>query len=516
MALREPSVRPPGIRARDGCRGHRGRGREHGRGRVAGQRDRATRVHRELQGADRPHRGDVGLEGNAPDSSRRSRPPSRTGWTDQPLGRRARDRAAARRRRPRARRGRGGRGGARGRRRERLRGVRAGSLTLPGSAAGAITVGASTSGASPSIADFSSSGPTPISLRLKPDVVAPGSSILSSQPGGWGTLSGPAWRRRMSPERSRYSSSAIPLSPAEVKAALTVTARPVGPRRRPLYRHAQAPGSSTSPPPTPAGPPDRPRSRSGSRTAIGAPGGSAGRRGQRRGHLGCHVRTCPGPGRDDRRGARAGGRPWPARPRPHDRSPGGGARRRRRPPPERRRATDPGVGPCRRRTSPPRRRPSCSGRGTTPGTHAGALALDIYRYPEVPAGGSSRAGSGDPSRCSASCCRAGSRTWGRDHVAAPGVRVEPRFVENGDENRLTGYAALSLDLNPYVDEFEDPVLAAGAIMPAPGRTPSSSTARAARARARSGSGSGSTTRPRPPRDSSGEPSLPPSDPVSRE
>ena len=51
---------------------------------------------------------------------------------------------------------------------------------------------------------------------------------------------------------------------------------------------------------------------------------------------------------------------------------------------------------------------------------------------------------------------------------APGVRVEPRLVADGDENRLTGYAALPFDLNPYVDEFESPVLAAGAIMPAPG------------------------------------------------
>jgi len=44
----------------------------------------------------------------------------------------------------------------------------------------------------------------------------------------------------------------------------------------------------------------------------------------------------------------------------------------------------------------------------------------------------------------------------------PGVRVEPRVVADGDENRLTGYAALPFDLNPYVDEFESPVLAAGA------------------------------------------------------
>ena len=73
----------------------------------------------------------------------------------------------------------------------------AGSLTSPGSAADAITVGASTSGSSPSIAGFSSSGPTPLSLRLKPDVVAPGSDILSAQPDGWGTLSGTSMKPQL-------------------------------------------------------------------------------------------------------------------------------------------------------------------------------------------------------------------------------------------------------------------------------------------------------------------------------
>jgi hypothetical protein len=39
---------------------------------------------------------------------------------------------------------------------------------------------------------------------------------------------------------------------------------------------------------------------------------------------------------------------------------------------------------------------------------------------------------------------------------------------DGDENRLTGYAALPFNLNPYVDEFEEPSPAAGAILPAAG------------------------------------------------
>jgi subtilisin family serine protease len=64
-----------------------------------------------------------------------------------------------------------------------------GSVGSPANAAGAISVAAvNTAGA---IADFSSAGPTPISLRFKPDVSAPGVNVLSSlQHGTFGTLSG--------------------------------------------------------------------------------------------------------------------------------------------------------------------------------------------------------------------------------------------------------------------------------------------------------------------------------------
>ena len=60
-----------------------------------------------------------------------------------------------------------------------------GSIGSPGTAPKAITVAASTEGdAGPAdeIASFSSSGPTPISLQMKPDVTAPGVDILSSLP----------------------------------------------------------------------------------------------------------------------------------------------------------------------------------------------------------------------------------------------------------------------------------------------------------------------------------------------
>jgi hypothetical protein len=51
---------------------------------------------------------------------------------------------------------------------------------------------------------------------------------------------------------------------------------------------------------------------------------------------------------------------------------------------------------------------------------------------------------------------------------APGVRVEPRIVAAGDENRLTGLSALPFNLNPYLDGYGDVVLAAGAISPRAG------------------------------------------------
>ena len=61
-----------------------------------------------------------------------------------------------------------------------------GSIGSPGNAPDAISVAASSEGGgsqpADEIASFSSGGPTPISLQLKPDVTAPGENILSSIP----------------------------------------------------------------------------------------------------------------------------------------------------------------------------------------------------------------------------------------------------------------------------------------------------------------------------------------------
>jgi hypothetical protein len=67
-----------------------------------------------------------------------------------------------------------------------------GSITSPASSARAISVAAEDEDG-PTIADFSSGGPTPLSLRMKPDVTAPGVSVLSSVPrreGFWALFSG--------------------------------------------------------------------------------------------------------------------------------------------------------------------------------------------------------------------------------------------------------------------------------------------------------------------------------------
>jgi subtilase family protein len=72
-----------------------------------------------------------------------------------------------------------------------------GSIGSPGSAASAITAGSVTGGHGTDTRDVvsgdSSVGPTPVSLRLKPDVAAPGVAVLSSVPrseGLWDEFSG--------------------------------------------------------------------------------------------------------------------------------------------------------------------------------------------------------------------------------------------------------------------------------------------------------------------------------------
>ena len=109
--------------------------------------------------------------------------------------------------------------------------------------------------------------------------------------------------------------------------------------------------------------------------------------------------------------------------------------------------------------------------GLFAGTTAGRPALVTrYRYPE------------DPGRVGVTTRLAGPELVYRFQLVeaaanlgvvvtrrARGVRVEPRVLSGMDENRLAGYAGLPLATNPYLDDvIYTPLLAAGALSPRPG------------------------------------------------
>ena len=104
-----------------------------------------------------------------------------------------------------------------------------GTIDSPGSAARAITVGAATKGGAMAI--FSSSGPTPYSLSLKPDVTAPGVSILSSVPRHFGTWAEFDGTSMATPHVAGAAALLLQRHPnwsvADVKSALALTGKPV-------------------------------------------------------------------------------------------------------------------------------------------------------------------------------------------------------------------------------------------------------------------------------------------------
>jgi subtilisin family serine protease len=109
-----------------------------------------------------------------------------------------------------------------------------GSISSPGNAPDAITAAASTTGRggpADRIASFSSGGPTPISLEMKPDATAPGVDVLSSVPareGSWALFSGtsmatPHIAGSAALLRQRHPSWTV----AQIKSALEQTGDPV-------------------------------------------------------------------------------------------------------------------------------------------------------------------------------------------------------------------------------------------------------------------------------------------------
>ncbi|RDI75256.1 Subtilase family [Gaiella occulta] len=355
-----------------------------------------------------------------------------------------------------------------------------GSLASPGSAAKAITVAAVTSGepaGSNIVADFSSSGPTTLSLRLKPDVSAPGVGILSSVPGGWQSISGTSMA---SPHvagaaallRERHPDWSV----AQLKAALISTGDTT----------LVAPGEAATPLRGGGGVIDLLRAdrplvlaapaslslglvRSGTTTAAAAEledaGGGPGEWAVAVEALATPAgtslsvpATVAAPGRLELSATVAGD----------------GAEGDATGFVELTRGSDVRRIPYWFRVTRPALQLATARRLETPGTYAGstkgrAATVSTYRYPEVPAGAGVTATLAGPEQVFRLTLEAPVANFGVVITQrARGVRVEPRVVAAGDENRLTGYAALPLNLNPYLAQFGDPVPAAGAVRPLAG------------------------------------------------
>jgi subtilisin family serine protease len=348
-----------------------------------------------------------------------------------------------------------------------------GSVGSPGSAARAITAGAVYSGRSRpagAITSFSSAGPTPISLQLKPDISAPGGEVLSSVPereGSWAIFSGtsmaaPHIAGAAALLRQRHPSWTV----AQVKSALVQTANPLR-ETSPTTRQggglvdlvrANDPLVFAEPVSVAFG-----LLRGGATVnravAIGDAGGGAGSWTAQVAPQTSDPRvviTAPAtvtvPGRLDLTARAAEGA--------EEESLTGFVVLRRgetvRRIPYWLDVDSPALG--RHRTTPLRRT------GTYRNTTEGRPALvSSYRYP------SAQSRLAGPEKVFRVRIRRRVANFGVAILSrAPGVQVEARVVVAGDENRQTGYAALPLNLNPYLADFLKPRAVSGALRPAPG------------------------------------------------
>ena len=95
--------------------------------------------------------------------------------------------------------------------------------------------------------------------------------------------------------------------------------------------------------------------------------------------------------------------------------------------------------------------------------------MSRYRYPETPRGIGVTTTLAGPERVFR--FRIAKRVANAGVVITQlgrGSAVEPRIVAGRDENRLTGYAGLPVNHNPYMDEFHEPLGAAAVLSPALG------------------------------------------------
>jgi subtilisin family serine protease len=354
-----------------------------------------------------------------------------------------------------------------------------GSVSSPGSSARAITVAAvstSSSGAPNQLAGFSAAGPTPMSLRLKPDVAAPGVRILSSVPGTWALFSGTSMAAPHVAGGAALLLQRHPgWTPEQVKAALVATARPV----------FESPSVAATPPRGGAGvidlqradqplllatpvslsfglrPPGTATTASVSLADVGTGAGTWSVTVEQSegpaGLIGVPA-TVAVPGMlavslsvpSAAASGEVSGRIVLTR------------------------GTDRRLVPFWLRIAAPALAAAQTTRLTKPGAYRGntrgrpALAA-AYRYPEVLAEGPVSTTLTGPEQVFRVTVPARAANFGVVITGRTrGVRVEPRVIVAGDENRLTGFAALPFYLNPYLVLFGRPVPAAGALSPLPG------------------------------------------------
>jgi subtilisin family serine protease len=356
-----------------------------------------------------------------------------------------------------------------------------GSISSPATSAKAITVGAVGLNRSAAIiADFSSSGPTPLSWRLKPDVTAPGINILSSvPPNGFTPFSGtsmaaPHAAGAVALLRQRHPTWTV----AQIKSALVQTATPVrASETRPgeagvlrqggglidLVR-ADNPLLFAEPATASIGLLRRGGSRSQA-IALADAGGGAGvwsvaiDRDQTQPGVTIVTPdsvTVPGPLAISFNVARGA---------PKRELTGyivltkGGEQRRI---PYWLRTVGPQLG---RHVVLPLRRPGTYG-GNTKGRRA---LVTYYRYPDNPRGlGLNRALRGPELVFRIRLPRPAANFGVALLSRARGVQVEPRVVYARDENHLTGAVGLPVNVNPYTARYQVFTPAAGALQPAAG------------------------------------------------